>query len=122
MAIDTAAPPTGYVQPVVDVAALKALLDGKYAEVRSLVRANLADRAEILEQAETLAYANPFMATEARARLGIDVVQRPTTPLVGRGDHDQHEDDDLDARDREVLDDPQDPRTQRFLRRHRGAG
>ena len=24
-------------------------------------------------------------AVEARARLGVDVVQRPTTPLVGRG-------------------------------------
>ena len=33
----------GYVQPEIDVAALAALLDGKYAEVRDLVRTNLVD-------------------------------------------------------------------------------
>lgn len=43
MATDTAAlPEPGYVQPVVDVPALTALLDGRYAEVRDLVRTNLA--------------------------------------------------------------------------------
>ncbi len=49
----TAAPPTGYVQPEIDVPALTALLDGKYAEVRDLVRTNLAEYASILEEAET---------------------------------------------------------------------
>ena len=32
-----------YVQPTVDVPALTALLDGKYAEIRQLVRKNLAE-------------------------------------------------------------------------------
>ena len=51
MATDTAAPPqTGYVQPEIDVPALTALLDGKYAEVRNLVRTNLAEYASILER------------------------------------------------------------------------
>jgi acyl-CoA oxidase len=44
----------GYVQPAVDVAALTALLDGTYVEVRNLVRENLATYASILEEAETL--------------------------------------------------------------------
>ena len=33
----------GYLQPTVDVAALTTLLDGKYADVRALVRGNLAE-------------------------------------------------------------------------------
>src|SRR5512146_2742667 len=37
-----------------DVPALTALLDGRYAEVRNLVRANLAEHASILEDAEQL--------------------------------------------------------------------
>jgi len=44
----------GYVQPTVDVPALTALLDGRYAAVRELVRTNLAEHAGILEEAETL--------------------------------------------------------------------
>ncbi len=44
----------GHVQPAVDVAALTALLDGSYVEVRNLVRENLATYASILEDAETL--------------------------------------------------------------------
>ena len=40
----------GYVQPEVDVAAMTALLDGRYAEVRRLVRANLVDHADLLER------------------------------------------------------------------------
>ena len=44
----------GYVQPTVDVPALTALLDGRYAEVRQLVRSNLVEYAAILEEAETL--------------------------------------------------------------------
>src|SRR5689334_16349531 len=37
-----------------DVATLRRLLDGQYAEVRDLVRHNLAEHAAILEDAETL--------------------------------------------------------------------
>jgi acyl-CoA oxidase len=44
----------GYVQPTIDVPALTALLDGRYAEVRQLVRSNLVEYASILEEAETL--------------------------------------------------------------------
>ncbi len=40
--------------PEVDVPALTALLDGRYPEVRDLVRRNLASYASILEEAETL--------------------------------------------------------------------
>ncbi|MBS2939732.1 acyl-CoA dehydrogenase family protein [Nocardioides sp. J2M5] len=40
--------------PDVDVAALRALLDGRHREVRDLVRANLAEHAQILEDAEVL--------------------------------------------------------------------
>ena len=62
MATDTAsphAPAPGssegvYAQPEVDVPALQALLDGRYAEVRNLVRSNLVDDASVLEEAETL--------------------------------------------------------------------
>jgi acyl-CoA oxidase len=45
---------TSYVTPAVDVPALTELLDGKYAEVRQLVRRNLAEHASILEDAERL--------------------------------------------------------------------
>ena len=40
--------------PRIDVAELTRFLDGRYTEVRNLVRVNLAEKAEILEQAETL--------------------------------------------------------------------
>ena len=40
--------------PTIDVAALTALLDGEYADVRKLVRDNLAEHASILEDAETM--------------------------------------------------------------------
>ncbi|MFI0236095.1 acyl-CoA dehydrogenase [Streptomyces sp. NPDC016845] len=54
MSTDIATPPSGYVQPAVDVRALSAVLDGEYAEIRDLVRANLATYASVLEEAETL--------------------------------------------------------------------
>lgn len=44
----------GYRQPDVDVLALRALLDGKYADVRQLARDNLVRHADILTDAETL--------------------------------------------------------------------
>src|SRR3954452_25551323 len=43
--------------PEVDVPALSALLDGRYADVRRLVRTNLAEHASILEDAETMSRA-----------------------------------------------------------------
>lgn len=45
---------TSYVTPAVDVSALRDLLDGDHAEVRRLVRNNLAEHAGILEDAETM--------------------------------------------------------------------
>jgi acyl-CoA oxidase len=45
---------TSYVTPAVDVPALTELLDGPYAEVRRLVRKNLAEHAGILVDAETM--------------------------------------------------------------------
>ncbi|MGH3348681.1 MAG: acyl-CoA dehydrogenase family protein [Nocardioides sp.] len=45
---------TGYQQPTVDVPALTRLLDGRYGEVRDLVRTNLAAYASVLEEAEQL--------------------------------------------------------------------
>ncbi len=44
----------GYRQPDVDVVALAGVLDGRYAEVRALVRDNLVAHAGILEDAETM--------------------------------------------------------------------
>ncbi|MFW6772793.1 acyl-CoA dehydrogenase [Nocardioides sp. CPCC 205120] len=44
----------GYVQPAPDTAALQRVLDGRYAEVRDLVRRNLVDYAGLLEEAESL--------------------------------------------------------------------
>ena len=44
----------GYRQPAVDVPALTRLLDGRYGEVRDLVRTNLATYASVLDDAEQL--------------------------------------------------------------------
>src|SRR6476661_5447756 len=86
MATDTAPPPTSggaeasrYVQPDVDVAALAALLDGKYAEIRGLVRQNLAEYAAILEEAETLS------RDEFRERVKDVVVEMASTGQTGMG-------------------------------------
>jgi acyl-CoA oxidase len=43
-----------YRQPQVDVGELRRLLDGRYAEVRDLVRGNLTEYAGVLEEAETM--------------------------------------------------------------------
>jgi acyl-CoA oxidase len=43
-----------YRPPELDVAELRRLLDGRYAEVRDLVRSNLAEHASVLEDAETM--------------------------------------------------------------------
>ena len=80
MATDTAAPsPTGYVQPEIDVPALTALLDGRYAQVRDLVRANLAEYASILVDAEELSMA------DFRERVKEVVVEMAATGQTGMG-------------------------------------
>ncbi|WP_341927799.1 acyl-CoA dehydrogenase [Nocardioides psychrotolerans] len=87
MATDTAPPqaPTpqgaegGYVQPEVDVPALQALLDGRYAEVRNLVRSNLDDYAGVLEDAETLS------RDDYRERVKEIVVEMAATGQTGMG-------------------------------------
>jgi acyl-CoA oxidase len=82
MATDTAtAVPqaAGYVQPSVDVPALTALLDGKYAEVRNLVRANLSEYASILDDAEALS------TDDFRDRVRDVVVEMASTGQTGMG-------------------------------------
>ncbi|KRF16591.1 acyl-CoA oxidase [Nocardioides sp. Soil797] len=79
---DTAAPEEetdGYVQPHVDIAELTRLLDGKYAEVRTLVRKNLAQNAGILEEAETLS------RDDFRDRVKEVVVEVAATGQTGVG-------------------------------------
>jgi acyl-CoA oxidase len=84
MATDTAetgadpSTPT-YVQPDVDVEALKVLLDGKYAAVRDLVRTNLARYSSILEEAETMSRA------DFRDRVKEVVVEMAATGQTGMG-------------------------------------
>jgi acyl-CoA oxidase len=69
----------GYVQPAVDVPALAALLDGRYAEVRQLVRTNLVEYASILEEAETLD------RTAFRERVKQVVLEMAATGQTGMG-------------------------------------
>jgi acyl-CoA oxidase len=45
---------SAYRRPEIDVAELGRLLDGRYAEVRDLVRTNLAEHASVLDDAETM--------------------------------------------------------------------
>jgi acyl-CoA oxidase len=91
MATDTASPAPAdgteasrYAQPDVDVPALTALLDGKYAEVRGLVRRNLAEYADILEAAETLP------TEEFRERVRDVVVEMAATGQTGMGFPEQY--------------------------------
>ena len=94
MATDTVAPTTGDtsspVPPAVsaagspdatglDVARLTAVLDGRYAEVRALVRSNLVEHASILEEAETLSTA------DYRERVRDLVVEIAATGQTGLG-------------------------------------
>ncbi len=86
MATDTA-PPTDqdgtevsrYRQPEIDVEQLTALLDGTYAEVRGLVRRNLAEHARILEDAETMS------RPEFRERVKDVLVEMARTGQTGMG-------------------------------------
>jgi acyl-CoA oxidase len=88
MATETASPETegsetasekAYVQPEIDVAALRTLLDGKYAEIRNLVRTNLAEYASILEDEETLT------RDAFRERVKDVVVEMAATGQTGMG-------------------------------------
>ncbi|MGZ8738959.1 MAG: acyl-CoA dehydrogenase family protein [Nocardioides sp.] len=83
MVTDTLSPASdgaeAYTQPSLDVPALTALLDGKYAEVRGLVRRNLAEYASILEEAETMS------REDFRDRVRDVVVEMATTGQTGMG-------------------------------------
>ena len=82
MATDQASPPLdqqAFRTPEVDVAALTALLDGRYPEVRELVRANLVEHAQILEDAEEMSRA------DFRERVKDVVVQMASTGQTGMG-------------------------------------
>jgi acyl-CoA oxidase len=68
-----------YVPPVIDVAQLRRLLDGRYAEVRDLVRTNLAQHASVLEEAESMSLA------EYRERVRQLVVLMASTGQTGMG-------------------------------------
>ena len=79
MATDPTPGTPPYPVPVVSVAALTALLDGEYAEVRDLVRTNLAAYASILDEAETLD------RTAYRERVKEIVVELAATGQTGMG-------------------------------------
>ncbi len=83
MATDTAPPDEPeaqeYVQPKVDVPALTRLLDGRHAEVRNLVRTNLAEYASVLEEAETMS------TDDFRDRIRDLVVEMASTGQTGMG-------------------------------------
>ncbi|WP_210649917.1 acyl-CoA dehydrogenase [Nocardioides sp. SYSU D00065] len=69
----------GYRQPAVDVAALRRLLDGRYHEVRDLVRANLAEHAQVLLDEEQLSTA------DFRERVKDVVLKMASTGQTGMG-------------------------------------
>ena len=70
---------TSYVPPEVDVPALTAFLDGRYAEVRDLVRTNLAEYADILADAEEMSIG------DFRQRVKDVVVEMAATGQTGMG-------------------------------------
>ena len=74
----------GYVQPVVDVAEVTRLLDGDHAEVRQLVRANLAEHADVLLDAETLS------TEDFRERVLELVITMAATGQTGMGFPEEH--------------------------------
>ncbi len=77
MAEATAAP--AYTQPAIDVSELTKVLDGKYADVRTLVRKNLAEYASILVEEETLS------RDDYRDRVRDVVVEMAATGQTGMG-------------------------------------
>ena len=74
----------GYVQPAVDDAAMTALLDGRYADVRRLVRSNLVAHADLLTDAESLDTA------AFRERVRDVVVEMAATGQTGMGFPEQY--------------------------------
>src|SRR5688572_32308924 len=62
-----------------DPSALRRVLDGRYAEVRDLVRTNLAEYASVLEEAETLGL------DDFRDRVRDLVVTMASTGQTGMG-------------------------------------
>ncbi|MBC9732905.1 acyl-CoA dehydrogenase [Nocardioides marmotae] len=70
---------SGYRRPEVDVPALTRLLDGRYAEVRNLVRTNLAEYSSILEDAETMSVG------DFRERVKDVVLEMAATGQTGMG-------------------------------------
>jgi acyl-CoA oxidase len=84
MTTDTAAPASGYAQPRVDVPALTAVLDGRYAGVRDLVRTNLAAYASILTDAEEMSI------EDFRERVKDVVVEMAATGQTGMGFPEEH--------------------------------
>jgi acyl-CoA oxidase len=88
MATDTAPPDeteaAEYVQPKVDVPALTRLLDGRHAEVRNLVRTNLAEYASVLEEAESMS------TDDFRDRVRDLLVEMASTGQTGMGFPEQY--------------------------------
>ena len=74
-----AAAEDGYTQPTIDVPALGRLLDGRYAEVRDLVRRNLVTHASVLTDAEEMTRA------DFRERVKDLVVELAGTGQTGLG-------------------------------------
>ena len=83
MATDTLSPAAddaeAYQQPTIDVPALTDLLDGRYSEVRELVRTNLAKYADVLEDAETMS------TDDFRDRVRDLVLEMAATGQTGMG-------------------------------------
>ncbi|MAS56479.1 MAG: acyl-CoA oxidase [Pimelobacter sp.] len=86
MATDTVPPDAtvaenvdGYQQPQVDVSSLRQLLDGRYVDVREMVRRNLSDYAAVLEDAETMGH------DEFRERVKDVTVAMAATGQTGLG-------------------------------------
>ena len=69
----------GYVQPTVDVRELRLLLDGRYTDVRELVRANLSAYASVLTDQETMT------REDYRERVKDVVVEMAATGQTGMG-------------------------------------
>ena len=69
----------GYRQPDVDVDALRVLLDGRYGEVRDLVRTNLVEHAQVLLDEEEMTTA------DFRERVKEVVVMMASTGQTGMG-------------------------------------
>ncbi|MBU1801401.1 acyl-CoA dehydrogenase family protein [Nocardioides sp.] len=86
MATDTVPPDAtvadnadGYQQPQVDVGSLRQLLDGRYVDVREMVRRNLSDYAAVLDDAETMGH------DEFRERVKDVTVAMAATGQTGLG-------------------------------------